>query len=171
MNYPLGISVDGSDNLWITEYVGGNVKKITNSGSHWTTQTQISGLVHPYGISASKANDYVYYSLLSSVVRFTRSNSASDILGGVGGTVYGVDSDSDGSIYYYGFSTNKIYKGLITSQSSTSSAFAGSGVSGTTNGVGTSATFASPAAGAIGPDGNLYISDNAGQVVRKLRLK
>ena len=167
---PIGISVDGSDNLWITE--GGNVKKITNSGSHWVIQTQISGLTNPNGISASKANDYVYISLTSNgVIRFTRSNGATDILGGVAGNVYGVDSDTEGNIYYYGFSTNKIYRGSITSQSSTSSAIAGSGVAGTANGIGTSATFASPSAGAIGPDGNLYISDNAGQVVRKLRLK
>ncbi len=187
-NYPLGISIDGNDNIWISEYGGGNLRRITYSNSQYVVQTIKTGLTNPYGIFASKNNDYIYYVELlgsntinytSNITRYNilngeeiilRKSNPNSNLGGVGARVYGVTVDNNENIYYYGFMDHKIYRGSFESPNNFSSVFAGSSV-GNLDGIGTAAKFASPSSGAIGPDGNLYISDNGGQTIRKIILR
>jgi len=181
LNYPLGISVDGSDNIWITEYAGGNgsagnLRKITQSNFHYIVETIKTGLTRPYGIYASKNNNFVYYiNSQSNIIRYEISSGAEIWLNRSSpygsSVVYGVNVDNFENVYYYGYGNGIIYRGSYDTPNNFSEVLAGSGIRGNLDGIGTTARFYSPVAGTIGPDGNLYISDNASQTIRKIILR
>lgn len=181
LNYPLGISVDGSDNIWITEYAGGsgsagNLRKITQSDDNYTIQTIKSGLTRPYGVHASKNNNFIYYiNSQSNIIRYEISSGSEIWLNRSSpfgsSVVYGVNVDNLENVYYYGYGNGIVYRGSFDAPNNFSEVLAGSGIRGNLDGIGASARFYSPVAGAIGPDGNLYISDNASQTIRKIILR
>jgi gliding motility-associated-like protein len=73
--------------------------------------------------------------------------------------------DADGNVYVADRNSNLIRKitpaGAVTT-------LAGSGAQGNTNGIGTAASFKTPAGVAVDADGNVYVADNGNQLIRKI---
>lgn len=55
---PAGIGVDGSGNIYVAEYFGNSVKKITSSG---VVTTYATGLQGPFGLTADATNTGIIY--------------------------------------------------------------------------------------------------------------
>jgi hypothetical protein len=73
--------------------------------------------------------------------------------------------DQSGNVYVADHDNHLIRK--ITSAGVVST-FAGSGSAGSANGTGTSASFNSPSGIAIGPNGNIYVTDKGNNLIRKI---
>ncbi len=73
--------------------------------------------------------------------------------------------DQSGNVYVADYDNHLIRK--ITSAGVVST-FAGSGSAGSANGTGTSASFNDPSGIAIGPNGNIYVTDKGNNLIRKI---
>ena len=74
--------------------------------------------------------------------------------------------DSNGNLFIVGYNEHKIYKLKPTDSDPT--IFAGSGTSGSADGTGTEATFYYPWAIEIDSNDNLFVSDHANHLIRKI---
>ena len=82
-----------------------------------------------------------------------------------GSYAYGVAIDGSGNTYVSDFYHHQILK--IT-PAGVSSVLAGSGIAGSANGTGTAASFNNPWGLALDSQGNLYVSDQSNQLIRKI---
>jgi hypothetical protein len=137
-SYPFYIAVDGSGNIYVSDYWGHRIRKITISGTTSTVTTLAGsgtlGYADGTGVSAKIQNPS------------------------------GVTVDGNGNVYVADES-NRIRKvtsaGVVTT-------LAGSGVSGLAEGIGTSAMFATPRSMAMDGAGNIYVADVYNHRIRKL---
>lgn len=137
-NSPLGIVADHSGNLYVTDSGNGTIRKITSTGSV-TTFAGTAGV--------------------------TGSSDASGTLAKFSGPS-GIAIDKNGNLYVADTNNDTIRK--ITSARLVST-FAGmAGVSGATDGIGTSARFTTPYGVAVDSGNNIYVADSGNATVRKI---
>jgi DNA-binding beta-propeller fold protein YncE len=186
---PSGISTDGT-NLYVTDSGNNKIRKVviasgvvtTFSGSGTAGRIDGTGASAafngPAGITSDGTNLYVadkFNNALRKVAINTAAVStlaSSTNLGPVNGTgaaaTFNLSSSvtSDGTnLYVADTGTNTIRKIVIATGAVTT--FAGSGAWGTTDGVGTAASFKGPSG--ITSDGtNLYVSDTFNNKIRKI---
>lgn len=79
----------------------------------------------------------------------------------------GICSDTAGNIYVADFANNLIRK-ITTNPTVIVSTFAGSGVAGSNNGTGTSASFNGPSGVVCDLAGNVYVADQFNQLIRRI---
>ncbi|WP_394748960.1 cadherin domain-containing protein [Spongiimicrobium salis] len=132
---PVGIAIDGQDNLYVADRGNRSVRKITPSGEVTTliSDPNSGGGVNPPALPAS----------LASITDFFPDD---------------VVLDTDGNIYVIS-GNRKIFK--ITA-SGTVSTFAGSDTRGDADGIGTAASFSTIFYLDIDAQNNLYTADGAG---------
>jgi streptogramin lyase len=80
---------------------------------------------------------------------------------------YGITIDSTGNLYIADFVNNRIRK---ISPGGNVTTIAGTGVTDTTDRIGSSATFYGPSGITLDQSGNVYVTDYYGQAVRKITL-
>jgi sugar lactone lactonase YvrE len=193
-NYPSGVAVDGSGNIFVCDRSNNLIRKITPSGVVTTFagsgspgNTNGTGtaatFANPTGI-AIDANDNLYITDYSnhSVRKITSSSVVTTLAGPVGTTgtwgtsngtgtsarfnyPYHVVIDSDENLYVSDYNNHKIRK--ITS-SGVVTTYAGSGTAGSANGTGTAATFDNPKGLAIDASDNIYVADFDNHIIRKI---
>lgn len=78
---------------------------------------------------------------------------------------HGVAFDSSGNVFVADFSSNKIRR---VTPAGVVSTFAGSGVAGGVDGVGTAASFNSPRQVAVDSSGTVYVAESEGHKIRKI---
>lgn len=190
-NTPIGITTDGT-NLFVADYSGRRIRKITISTANVTTLAGsgangsadgigISATFgNPVGITTDGTNLFVADAGNHKIRKIQISNADVTTLAGTGtsgstdatGTLASFSTPTGltyqgGNLYITEGGNNKIRKLVLANN--VVSTFAGSGVSGSANGTGTSATFASPSG--ITNDGNsLYVSEYTGCRIRKISL-
>jgi len=187
---PTGIALDGSDNVYVTDFKSNLIRKITPTGVVTTiagngnagyadgqgTNSSFSG---PYGIAVS-ASGYIYVSDNGNnrIRKISPSGYVSNLAGN--GTSGSADGNGSGAsfnnpcgiavdvydnVYVADTWNNKIRKispsGLVTT-------LAGTGDAGTLDGNGKEATFNNPTGLAVDAVGFVYTTDYSGNKLRKI---
>jgi streptogramin lyase len=174
-NFPTGIAVDASGNVYVADNGNNLIRKITPAGvvstfagsgspgyADGTTGTQAS-FNSPNGIAVdANGNIYVADTYNNLVRKITPGGAVSTLASGFS-EPHGVAVDAAGNVYVTDTENNLIRKitpaGVITT-------LAGSGSSGSTNGTGNQASFNSPYGIAVDAAGNVYVTDTG--LVRKI---
>ncbi|HXP49780.1 MAG TPA: PKD domain-containing protein, partial [Bacteroidia bacterium] len=138
--YPFGVACDGSGNLYVADTYNNEIRKIVISSGSVTT---FAGSTTSGSLDGSgTAASFTYPA----------------------GIVY----DGSGNLYVSELYGNKIRKIVISSAAVTT--LAGSGGSGSADGIGALATFSQPDGLTLDGKGNLFIADGGNYEVRMLNL-
>jgi trimeric autotransporter adhesin len=140
LNFPAGVALDASGNLYIADANNNVVRKVTTAGT----------------ISTIAGNGTAGYTGNGGAATNAELNGP-----------YGVVLDASGNLYIADTNNNVIRK---VTTAGTISTVAGTGSSGNTGngGPATSAKLSGPAGIAVDASGNLYIADSGNNVVRKV---
>jgi sugar lactone lactonase YvrE len=189
-NGPIGVAVDGNDNVYVADQNNDRIRKITPSGSVTTLAGSGSaGYADGNGTSASfsapfdvavdgNGNVYVSDAMNARIRKITPSGSVTTLAGsgdrahadGNGTSAsfsppMGVAVDGSGNLYVGDLGNERVRK--ITPSGSVTT-LAGSGSKGYADGNGTSASFNRPCAVAVDDVGNIYVGDYWNNRIRKI---
>jgi sugar lactone lactonase YvrE len=190
----IGVAVDASGNVYVSDQGNDLIRKITPDGTVTTfAGSGTSGSADGTGTAASfntpagitidaSGNLYVADEFNQKIRKITPAGvvttvagtgATGDANGPVAASTFnypaGVAIDANGIIYVADHSNN-----IIRAISSTGNVttFAGTGTFGSQNGVFTACTFGSPTGVAVDPTtGNVFVADNANNLIRKLTTK
>ena len=191
---PMGIAVDSSGNIYVADYTDDLIRKITTGGQVTTfagqagVQGSVDGIgtaavfYEPTGVAVDSSG-YVYVAdwLNSTIRKITPGGAVTTLagqafpapLGAANGTgtaasfsrPYGVAVDNNGNVYVADTGNGLIREitpgGVV-------STYAGGGPCCDVNGTGTAASFTMPFAITADTLGNVYVSDAADNLIRKI---
>ena len=190
-NSPLGVATDQAGNVYVADYGNDLIRKITADGTVSTIAGKkgVSGTADgsdttarfnlPESLAVDAAgNIYVADNGNNMIRKITAAGVVSTLAGngsvgnanGNGASAsfhspFGIAVDAAGNIYVADAGNNMIRK--ITPDG-TVSTFAGSGAKGAGNATGAQATFNTPAGLAVDVAGNVYVSDENNNLIRKI---
>lgn len=197
LNGPSGIVYDGSGYLYVTDYTGNKIRKIsttspyavtTIAGSGTGAETDGNGLSAAFNNPAGVDYDGVVFLYITDYtgnkirrVSTTSPYTVNTIAGtGAAGETNnttgtsakfnnpaGIVYDGAANLYVSDFTGNTIRK-INTSGACPVTTFAGSGTAGSTNGTGTTATFKTPWGVAIDISGNVVVADEGNNLIRTI---
>jgi gliding motility-associated-like protein len=180
-SYPDGIVIDGSGNLFVSDYNNNEIRKITPSGMVSTFYAS-PVTFGPGGLCFDASGNLIAAAQdAGQIIRITPAGVATTIAGSTIGYANGTGAaaqfntpsdvriDGSGNIYVADFSNNAIRKidpaGVVTT-------IAGSTVSGNTpgfaDGVGTAVVFNNPAGLLLGPGEVIYVADMYNNDIRRI---
>ncbi len=137
-NFPMGVAVDSSGNVYVGDNSNHMIRKITSAG----VVTTLAGLTNGGSGSADGTGTAASFH-----------------------SPYGVAVDTSGNVYVVDSLNQMIRKidsaGVVTT-------LAGSGSSSYADGTGTAASFNNPLGVAVDTSGNVYVADNANSMIRKI---
>ncbi|CAJ0811128.1 Virginiamycin B lyase [Ralstonia flaminis] len=175
---PLGMTIDGSGNLFVSDGANARIRKITPTGVVSTfagsgTHAEKDGagtaasFVVPVGITADSAGN-LYVADIGQTIRKITPAGVVTTLAGPGpsfSTPNGIAVDTAGNVYVVDSGTNLLLKitpaGVVAT-------LAGSGANSSLDGTGTAASFNSPQGLAIDGNGTLYVAEGQGCHIRKV---
>ncbi len=181
----IGVGLDSSGNLYISEFGSDLIRKVDTSGIITTFAS--TGITDPRGLAVD-SDDNVYVAQEHRIVKIDGSTdppTITTVAGGAdsgdsgdGGTAtdaqlndpHGVAVDSNGNIYIADTRNHRVRKVDVSADPPTINAFAGTGTGGF-SGDGMAATSAQlnwPADVAVDSDGNVYIADRDNHRIRKV---
>jgi sugar lactone lactonase YvrE len=175
-------TVNGDSNrIYVTESLGNRIRFITNDTVTTLVNSNIPATIYsqPMGLSIDTTGNLFFANFGdSNVVQFTPSQQVTVIASAVSpvqgypaqviaplSLPSGTAVDIDGNLYITDMRRNLILK--ITS-TGTLSTFAGSGVPGTADGLGTAAQFSHPTSLCVDISGNLYVVDQGNNEIRRI---
>lgn len=186
---PIGIGTDAAGNCYVVDNTSSLLRKITPAGIVTTLAGGANGFdfgegfnrnfSEPSGVCVDTSGN-VYVSEFNTIKKVTPTNAVINMAGSflnssVDGTgtlasmePTGVCTDPSGNVYTVEKTYNRVRKitaaGIVTS-------FAGSGVSGATNGAGTVAKLNFPQSICYDPtSGNIFVADTGNNSIRKVTL-
>jgi sugar lactone lactonase YvrE len=190
---PVGIAIDGSDNLYVTDLSARTVRKITPAAEVTTlagladvpgSQDGAGGAArfqNPIGIAVDGSGTVYVSDELDHTIRKITAGGVVTTLAGYPGEAgatdavgtyarfnfpYGLAATTSGTVYVADHDNHTIRK---IAPDGTVSTVAGYPLeSGTTDGAGTYARFHNPRGVAIGPTGVLYVADYNNSTIRKI---
>jgi DNA-binding beta-propeller fold protein YncE len=194
---PSGIAIDAADNLYVTVWGDHRIRKITPAGE--VSALAGSSEMNPYdggyadgpgneakfsqpsGIAIdATGNLYVADKQNHRIRKVTPSGEVSTLAGGVKGHADGLGRaaqfsypssivmDKAGNLYVTDSMNHRIRKVTPDGEVST---FAGNGMEGFADGIGSDAKFDHPSGIAIDKAGNLYVADSLSRLIRKVVIK
>ncbi|MBI3992328.1 MAG: SMP-30/gluconolactonase/LRE family protein [Candidatus Lambdaproteobacteria bacterium] len=137
---PLGVTVDGSGNLYVSDHYNFTIRKITPAGVV-TTLAGAAGVEYPSHVDAAGAA--AHFRLPS-----------------------GIAVDRHGNAYVGGYFNHIIRK--ITPAGNVTTVAGAAGYSGSTDGTGAAARFDAPLGVVIDSSGMLYVADSYNHTIRKV---
>jgi len=181
---PLGVAIDATGNLYVSYLASSVVRKISTSGAGEILAQDLTvgtpnGLQQPLGLALdASGNLYVAGYSSCSIIQISPSGLVNTFAGvGLQGNTNGSKStarfnvpdgvavDAKGNVYVADTGNNEIRKistsGIVTT-------LAGSVNSGSSNGLGASASFFAPTGIAVDGGGNLYVADCNNNLIRKI---
>jgi sugar lactone lactonase YvrE len=189
---PAGIALDGQGNLYVADQADDTIRKITPAGlvttfagtslvaGHSDGQGAAAKFNGPNGIAVDgQGNVYVADTNNYTIRKITPAGLVTTFAGtaGAGGNAdgtgpaakfslpIGLTIDGSGNLYVVDQLNNSIRKIVISTQAVTTLA---GGNLGSTDGTGPAARFKSPAGITIDGSGNLYVSDQGNNTIRKI---
>lgn len=190
-NNPIDLIFDSTGNLYVSEYVGNRIRKIAPNGTVTTVAGNGSAAFNDgIGTAASfnapgglvfdkqgnlyigdRSNHRIRKLAPSGLVTTVAGNDNSGCLDGVGAYAtfmvpHGLAMDSYGNIYIGDYQANRIRK---LAPNGTVTTVAGNGSASYADGTGIQAMFHFPHGVAMGPLGNLYVTEYIGNRIRKIR--
>ena len=188
-NYPTGVAVDKSGNVYVADKANNLIRKITIAGEVTTLAGSIYGSKNGTGTAASFRltagvavdsfdNVYVADQNNNMIRKITPAGVVTTLAGnGSVGCVNGVDTvasfkepcsvavDSSGNVFVADKYNHMIRK--VTPQGVVST-FAGNTSSGSANGTGIAASFNGPSGVSIDGSGTMYVVDQDNNMIRKI---
>ncbi|WP_440030460.1 NHL domain-containing protein, partial [Chromobacterium amazonense] len=189
-NLPSGVAADRNGNVFVADSRNNVIRKISSSGVVSTfagaatcgntngigTEAAFCG---PIGITidangnlyiVDSANALIRMITLAGVVSTFAGSGGTGLNNGMSGAAtfnnpFGVAVDGNGNVYIADTQNNCIRQ--ITPNGSVST-LAGSGRSGSANGLASTASFLLPTGVAVDIGGNLYVADKGNQLIRKI---
>jgi streptogramin lyase len=137
-DHPYGMAIDAADNVYVADWSGQVVRKVTSAG----IVTTIAGAYGMAGTVDGPAAD----------ARFTSPN--------------GVAVDASGNVYVSESARHTVRK--IAANGAVTTLAGLSGTSGTANGTGSEARFNQPYGLAVDSDGNVYVADRGNNAIRRV---
>lgn len=178
---PYGICTDASGNVYVTEMSGQVIRKITPSGvvstlaGSWGAYNSTDGVGSNAGFRgpaaiAADANGNLFVAEWEGTgIRKVTSSGSVTTVAQTGRNLLGIAVNAAGVIYVTDYYSHKILKVVQNeSAAATVTTFAGSGSPSHIDGTGTAATFFYPRGLSIDPSGNLYVSEDDNNFVRKI---
>ena len=191
--FPVGVAVDTSGNVYVSDTSADTIQKISSSGSV-TTVAGLSGQTgtadgggtaalfnDPIGIfSTSDGTLSVTDNANATIRRITSAGVVSTFAGSTAnrgnndatGTAatfsspIGIAQDASGNLYVADATNNTVRK--ITSTGVVTTLAGSAGVAGTTDGSGSAARFNHPTGLTVDGSGNIYVSDSTNNTIRKI---
>lgn len=187
-NMPVGIAVDTTGNLYVTDYGNHRIRMVTATGAVTTVAGSSSGSANgagaaaqfngPIGIAVDNGGTvYVADYGNNRIRKMTPSGDVSTLAGSTSGFIngtgtaaqfkgpYGVAVDSAGVVYVADTFNNSIRKvtpsGVVTT-------LAGAAAAGWVDSTGTAARFNAPQDITIDSSGTLYVADTGNHRIRKI---
>lgn len=189
-NYPEGVAVDASGNIYVADFNNHRIRKISPSGDVTTfAGSGTAGAIddtgtlarfnNPSGIVIDALGNFFVSDYSNNKIRkITPTGVVTTVAGsgtigsndgqGISATFnapYGLNIDTSGNIYVADTNNHKIRK-IDTSGNVTT--LAGTGLSGSIDGDNTVARFKNPSALAIDAQGNVYVADYGNHKIRKI---
>jgi sugar lactone lactonase YvrE len=195
-NYPAGVAVDASGNVYVADTINSTIRRITLAGVVTTIAgspgqtgsangTNGTALFYaPTGIAVDHALNLYVADYGNSTIRkitpvgtnwvvATLAGSAGQT-GSANGTgtaatfsdPQGIAVDGSGNVYVGDTANDLIRK--ITPSGVVTTLAGSAGVGGYANGIGTTATFNNPCGLAVDDFGNVYVADSGNNVIRKI---
>jgi serine/threonine-protein kinase len=189
-NYPSGVAVDASGNIYVADWLSHKIRKITPAGVVSTfagdgLQNSDDGpgttasFDHPSAVAIDTSGniyvaDYENHKIrkitaagMVSTLAGSGSLGSADGPGNVASFTFpsGVAVDASGNVYVADWYFNKIRK--IT-PAGVVSTFAGDGTAGATDGTGIAASFNRPEGVVADASGNIYVADRLNHKIRKI---
>lgn len=190
-NYPVGITLDATGNIYVVEAGNNGVRKITQGGVV-TTVAGTAGTLIPTGIAADPSGN-LYITDYSTVRKVPKDGVVAVLAGVIGAFGYadgtgasarfnhpaGITLDSAGNLYV----TDYLYSGgdwglpdwyisstirKITPTGAVTTVAGVAGAGGYQDGLGGAAQFKSPQGIAADSSGSLYVADSANHTIRKI---
>ncbi|PLP97553.1 hypothetical protein CYJ10_26965 [Cupriavidus pauculus] len=188
--FPFGVAVDASGNVYVADQGNNLIRKITptgvvstlagsgSSGSADGTGAAAS-FSYPYGVAVDASGTVYVADTFNHEIRKITSTGVVSTLAGSGSsgsadgtgtaasfsTPFGVAVDASGNVYVADQGNQLIRKITPTGVVST---LAGSGSLGSTDGIGTAASFNAPSGIAVDASGNVYVVDQGSHAIRKI---
>lgn len=172
---PVGVLVDPSGGLFVTEYDGGRLRKIDGAGASTTIAT---GLVEAFGMVLT--DDALYVQTDSdrngqkgpdtgTIWKLPRAGGAPEVVIESLGRPRGLARLHDGRIAVADRERNTL--SILDPARRTLTLLAGSTEPGFVNGRGAAARFDKPYGLAVLPDGNILVTDSFNHVIRRVTLE
>ena len=192
-NYPFGVAVDATGNIYAADFGNSTIRKITAGGTV-TTLAGSAGLSgspdglgsgarfdHPSAVAVDGAGNVYVIDTSNQTVRKVSAGGSVSTLAGTPGTNGRADGTGAAARFFYPAgiavtSAGTIYVAdtgnhtlrVVTAAGAVTTLAGGAGVSGIADGVGGEARFAYPDGVAMDGAGNLYIADHDNHTIRKM---
>jgi sugar lactone lactonase YvrE len=177
-DWPQGVAVDSSGNIYVGDAANGAIRKITSAG---VVTTLHAGIGSSEGVAVDSSGNIYVVDMGNSIIRKITPAGVVTTLAGLAGPPgyadgtgsaarfywpHGVAVDASGNVYVSDAGNHVIRK--VTAWGVVTTLAGQAGTYGSADGTGSAARFYSPGGVAVDGLGNVYVADSGNYTIRKI---